>query len=368
LLREGQQVQAPLVDLRDEELGVLVHLVGVLEERRDLLERVGPGRRVREVDLRLRATLSDGGERTLDRALHEVRDSVAARTKGARAEHVRHDRATQTAHHGAVERRQEVAHRRRDRVRVGVGLRGRRPLRSRDRGTGDGLDPLQPRLADRLHEVLTERPGGLVFVLVGALAGGHQPGDTRHQGVGLLRRLDLLLEFVGLGQVAVDLRLLLVGERPTLGLDPLGDLTGGLEGGLTLLLEVHPQSLSAMEMTARTASTDDPEAGSSDLAREGSSSLAGCVSLAFGSWSASAAAITAPMASCAARRESMCFWASTRPALTPSASASACAFTARISVSWFAPIGTTDTSYSASSRSSLTFCPSTSTWPSSSTS
>src|SRR5690606_15872227 len=368
LLDEGQQVQSPLVDLRHPEVGVLDHLVGELEEPGDLLERVGLLRRVGDVELRLGAALGDGGQRALDRTLDEVGDGVAVRAERALPEQVGHNRATERPDDGPVVRGQPRRQGRRGRLRVVVPLRP--PLRGRDGGAAVCLHTLQALVADVLDEVLAEGRG-LGVGVAGLLARVTERPELGHDRVSLVGRLDLRVQLVGLRQVGVDLLLLLRGEAPTLRLDPLRDLTGGLEGGLTLLLEVHPQFLSCMEMTARYASTGEVAGGSSDGTDDlpaGASSLAWSLaaggSLACCSWSLPPGRVDLPssasdsdartesMASRASRSASSALVGSRRPAFTCRARPVMADFTASSSVSWFAPIGVGPTSYSRSFRSS----------------
>src|SRR5699024_12094545 len=87
--------------------------------------------------------------------LRQVGDGVTRDRTGT--EQVGHGRPTERPRDGAVVVGQPRSQRRRGRVRVRRSLRPRLPCRSSDGSTGNGLYPLQALLADRLHEVLTER-------------------------------------------------------------------------------------------------------------------------------------------------------------------------------------------------------------------
>ena len=225
LLLELDEVDSTVVDGGGEPRQVVHHLVGLLEDRRDLHDLVGGHGRVAEADERLLRALCDVGHRAVDGlGLHEVGDGAAS--GGLLAE--------QVGDHEAAARPlvQALLH-----VGEGVGDAGRRDHGRRGR-LGEGPE-VRPEAVAGLDAALPHALGGeLAEGLRGDLALGllgADGADALHLGGELVGGLDGDLGLLdGVGQLG--------GALHGLGV-ALGDLRHDglgllLEGG-QLVLEVH---------------------------------------------------------------------------------------------------------------------------------
>ena len=208
LLREAEQVHASVVDLGDEEPEVLDHLVGELQDTRDLLQTIGLHRGICEVHRRLQRAFSHRTETTLDEgSLNEVGHRVVV-GQGTGTEQVREDQTT------AVSPNDRTIVEGRVRLETGGGglrvVRCLNELGSREGGVRDAL------LGDHLRADMLDEPlaWGLRLVLLTLLLLllllGVELSNRLHERLGVVFTCDLGLDGIQLDEQAVGLLDLIV--------------------------------------------------------------------------------------------------------------------------------------------------------------